>query len=128
MHNVPILGGNWGLANTRNRDLADYLFKVITNHKIAGYFNPKRINRKGQDQFFLEQFFYKHAWKNSTTHDAFSCKSFNGDPWPTKRPWEFCFVGCSYCCDQPFFVNKIPHPDICPEECRPKDHQDWIHC
>lgn len=84
-HNIPIVGGYWGFANSRNRTIADRLFKILTNRKIAQFYNPDNLNLKGYDQFMLTDFFSIYSLRNSTTHDSYSCKSINGDPWPTKR-------------------------------------------
>ncbi|RNA21923.1 hypothetical protein BpHYR1_011339, partial [Brachionus plicatilis] len=120
-HYTKILGGGWGYANERNRDLGGYLLKVITNKWIASHYNSEGFNSKGLDQFLLEDFFYKHSKKNSTTHDSYLCQVFGGDPWPTKRE-KGCFFGCIECCKK----NETVLP--CPIECRPKNHQDWIYC
>ena len=85
MHNIPIVGGYWGFANSRDRQLSKHLFKILTNKFIAEYFNPGDKNLKGHDQFLLTEFFSPYSLKNSTTHDAFLCDKINGDPWPTKR-------------------------------------------
>jgi hypothetical protein len=125
-HNIPIVGGYWGLANSRNRPLADYLFKILTNKLIAGYYNPGDRNLKGYDQFLLKMFFARYSLRNSTTHDSYSCSYLGGQPWPSKRPSGYCFVGCTWCCDQPEAESKANF--ICPKSCRPKEHQDWIFC
>lgn len=85
MHDIPIVGGYWGFANSRDRQLSKHLFKILTNRFIAEYFNPGDKNLKGQDQFLLTEFFSPYSLKNSTTHDSFSCDKINGDPFPTKR-------------------------------------------
>lgn len=85
MHNIPIVGGYWGFANSRDRKLADHLFKILTNKKIAAHYNPDNRNLKGYDQYLLTDFFSTYSLRNSTTHDAYMCAYINGDPWPTKR-------------------------------------------
>ena len=93
-HSIPLLGGLWSMANVRDRPLANYLFKLITNTHIAFYYNPNGQNSKGYDQFLLTRFFSSYALKNSTTHDSFTCMSINGEPWPSQRILFNCFVGC----------------------------------
>ena len=122
------MGGYWGFANVRDRKLASYLFKVLTNEYIAYFYNQDLRSPKGHDQFLLTKFFSPYSLKNSTTHDSFSCQRINGDPWPTKRPKYNCFVGCSTCCDRIPDSENFVYKEICPVECRPKDHQDWVHC
>lgn len=127
MHNIPIIGGYWGFANVRNRKLADYFLKVLTNHHIAKYYNKNGKSPKQDDQHLLTRFFAPYIY-NSTTHDAFLCNWLGGEPWPSKRPVYYCFVGCSGCCDAiPDSLNK-KYDLVCPKECRPTNHQDWIHC
>jgi hypothetical protein len=38
----------WGFANERNRYLAKFLFKIITNPHIASYYNPGGKNSEGK--------------------------------------------------------------------------------
>lgn len=47
---------------------------------------------------------------------------------PTKRPVYNCFVGCSQCCDQIEDGDNFKYNKVCPKDCRPKEHQDWIYC
>lgn len=126
MHNVPILGGMWGFANKLNRQLANRLFSIITNKKIASRYFHKGYSRKGLDQELLKDFFWRYAKKDSTIHDSYSCEKFGGEPFPTERPEPFCYVSCIYCCDSRYNINKSNHE--CPSKCRPKEHQDWIFC
>ena len=67
-------------------------------------------------------------YENATIHDAYLCSWLGGDPWPSKRPVYNCFVGCSHCCDQIEQSDSFKYDKVCPEECRPKNHQDWIYC
>ncbi len=112
----------------RQRQLANYLFKVLTNKFIAYFYNQNGKSPKGHDQFLLTEFFSTYSYQNSTTHDSFTCAQLGGEPWPSKRPDYNCFVGCTYCCDQVPINKRKPYPAICPKQCRPKDHQDWLHC
>ena len=106
--------------------MADYLYKALTNKFIAQHYN-KIKNNKGEDQFFLTDFFSYYSLRNSTTHDSFSCQKLGGDPFPVQRIGN-CFVGCTYCCNSSIEILNQKFPFICPIECRPKNHQDWIHC
>ena len=120
------MGGGWGFANKLDREMAKYLFKIITNKFIASYYN-KIKHEKGKDQSLLIDLFWTYSYRNSTTHDSYSCMIYGGEPWPSKRE-KFCFFGCTYCCDQiPSDQNKT-YTYVCPEECRPKDHKEWIYC
>lgn len=116
-----MMNGLWGISNVRNRSLANFLFKTVTNQHIVGYFG----NKESSDQFMLEQLLFSFARTNSTTHDSYSCEKFGGDPWPSQRPSSgICFVGCRECCNEKGKKYELE----CPLECRPKIHQDWIYC
>ena len=135
VHGIAIVGGYWGFANVRNRELATKLHNILTNKEIAYRYNHVK-NRKGDDQSLLTAHFAQYQRNNSTTHDSFTCQQYGGDPWPTQRPDSdggYCFVGCTAqyhpgCCDQEVEEPKKKYPHICPPACRPKNHQDWIHC
>ncbi|CAF0910827.1 unnamed protein product [Brachionus calyciflorus] len=129
-HGTEILGGGWGYANLKNRELGNYLFKIITIKRIALHYNPRssendKRNLKGFDQFLLSRFFWKYAKKNSTIHDSYTCMEFGGRPWPTQRIGD-CFFGCPDCCRHENRNSNFSY--ICPIECRPKKHLDWIYC
>lgn len=47
----------------------------------------------------------------------------SGEPWPTQRLGD-CFVGSIYDCNKDA-INEFP---MCPDACRPKDHQNWTSC
>jgi len=46
-----MLGGMWGFFNARNKELANYIYQIITDRTIASQFNNG--NQKGNDQFLL---------------------------------------------------------------------------
>lgn len=121
-HGTEILGGLWGFANVKNRDLASHLYNKITRAFIANKFNKKQKNPKGFDQFLLSNIFWKYARKNGTIHDSYTCKVFGGKPFPSQRLKNFTFLGDPYC------EIKATGQYLCPTECRPIDHQDWVYC
>ena len=47
LHGMAIVGGMWGFANVRDRALANYFFKLITNSYIASFYNSVR-HKKGK--------------------------------------------------------------------------------
>ena len=61
--------------------------------------------------------------KLSIGHDSYTCKSYPYTKgFPTQRQKEpNNFVGS-------MFNGNGTLWEICPEKCRPKEHQDWIHC
>ena len=123
---MPIVGGMWGYANERNRDQANTLFDLITNKEIAINYNKYGNSSKGLDQEFLSTHVWPHVPNNSIIHDSYFCKTLRGTPFPTQRSKIFCFASCSFCCDEKIF--NVTWKDICPEDCRPKTHKDWIYC
>ena len=127
LHNKEIIGGMWGYANERNRTLGKIIYELILSKSLK--LNQKNLNNKDYDQYFLSNFVWPIAKKSATVHDSYNCKYLGGEPFPTKRPEDkFCFASCSLpCCDQTL-NQKNRKMDVCPVECRPKDHQDWIYC
>lgn len=112
------LAGMWDFNNFKNRTFADQLFMIFVNKSISTEFGET----KRADQVFLARVVYPLVKSNSTIHDSFCCKRFNDSiPFPTKRKDLF-FIGS-------VGINKLVPPyDICPKECRPKLHQDWLNC
>ena len=112
------LAGMWDFNNFKNRTFADQLFMIFVNKSISTEFGET----KRADQVFLARVVYPLVKSNSTIHDSFCCKRFNDSIlFPTKRKDLF-FIGS-------VGINKLVPPyDICPKECRPKLHQDWLNC
>ena len=116
------LGGMWGFRGLMNRKMADMMFVKMIDRDVSIKYN-KIKNIKGHDQYFLGHHVYPLVKINSTIHDSFLCKMYNDStPFPTQRKGG-CFVGQSGPGD--CYPDKIAE---CPVECRPKSHQDWIHC
>lgn len=88
------------------------------------------------DQHLLAQFVWPHAQKDMVAHDSFLCRAFPQmhRPWPTKRingpnftsPGFENFVGCNN--PTPNGYMGYPKFQPCPEQCRPKEHRDWLFC
>ena len=115
----------WGFANYRKRDLGNKLIEFLKNKTIANDFNKNGKSDKGKDQDFLHAYFWPSAKLDALIHDSYICQKYGGIPFPTKRPNNYCFVPCAYCCDPKYNASWGYE---CPKECRPKDHQDWIFC
>jgi hypothetical protein len=120
-----ILGGLWGFKNADSPNLAKRIFKRIVNRKTAYKYNPSFQNKKGFDQFFLADRIWSITKNNATVHDSYLCTSLGGDSFPSKRIGS-CFVGNQNKDSNCELDNSSFH--ICPRECRPKDHQDWLFC
>ena len=81
---------------------------------------------------FVKHFsFIWDVWgeKKGLQHDSYNClrfanKSYHTDvrPYPTQRP-----VGNFNHAAASMFRNR-PLDEICPEECKPREHQDWTIC
>ncbi len=126
MHRVLMPGGMWGFKLSIDTNLSSKLFELITNannSRVSG-----KARKKFGDQRFLSSCIYSFASKSAFVHDSFLCKTYtNSRPWPTKRIGN-CFVGCVHCdCDSRAKDNQT-FTHICPLECRPKKHIDWIYC
>ena len=120
----------WGYANVRNRDLANWLFILLTDQEITNGYNRNKVSKKGRDQRFLKDYYWPIALENSTIHASYFCNNYGNKiparPFPTQRPEYYCFVPCSYCCNKDL-NNKI-WKEKCSSDCRPKDHQNWTYC
>lgn len=75
---------------------------------------------KVADQTFLRTHVYKKILDHTLVHDSYNCKVLGGVGWPTKRDGD-CFVGGFDC-------NSTNAYYICPVECRPADHKEWLYC
>jgi hypothetical protein len=118
-HTVYILGGAWGLYNSRNRQKSETIYGLVKNPDVAkNYHNKGQPMRKGNDQDFLGQHVYPVMKDNCIVHDGYLCQSFGGQPWPSKRQGN-CYICNAGPCDpiKGVFEHK------CPLACRPKDHQ-----
>ena len=126
LHGVPILGGMWGYANYRNREVGKGLMSFLKNKEIAYKYNKDHKNQKGKDQDFLSDYFWPTVKINAVIQDSYLCHTLGGSPFPTERPKNYCFVPCAYCCDDKY-KQKWEY-EGCPKECRPINHQNWTYC
>jgi hypothetical protein len=112
----------WGFNNKLNRTLANSIFNIIVDPKIAKSYNSNMKSPKGADQYFLNDYVYSLVINDLISHDSYFCKGYEkGRPFPNKRIGN-CFVGDIYACN----TNATYHE--CPIECRPSDHKDWKYC
>ncbi|CAF3079143.1 unnamed protein product [Rotaria socialis] len=124
-HDIPILGGLWGAAPMRARHYLFYTFRPMLVPSIA-----RRYNGSG-DQLFLSEIIWAKVKAHSLIFDSYSCKAFGGRPFLSQRlpSTTNCFLGCIRpCCLNITSAAFDAKYFICPEICRPKDHQDWIYC
>ena len=131
---MVIIGGTWGFASVRNRSLATQIYSLMVNPIEASAFNEKMENEKNCDQTFLRDKIWPLVKANATIHDSYLCKRFpSSKPYPTRRTIPSCYVGNFEWCDDEVtvrhFLNHSLYDNfICPVECRPKDHKDWLYC
>jgi hypothetical protein len=112
------LGGAWGLYNARDRGKSAFIYSKIKDPNVAiNYHKPGEKFNKGNDQDFLGHHVYPVIRDNCMVHDAYLCKQFGGQPFPTKRNGN-CYICNAGPCDP--INGNFEH--ICPVECRPKDH------
>jgi hypothetical protein len=122
-HSVPILGGMWGFASIRNRELAMKIFEKTTNKTIALAYNRNGKSSKQGDQSFLADIVWPLTNVNATIHDSYFCRRYGGAAFPTKRKGS-CFAAIQDLnCE---LINNTFY--VCPEACRPKEHLDWVYC
>ena len=113
------MGGMWGLKLKDDRILAKKIFQEITNSKLSQYYK----NYKTADQDFLADYVYKEIAHKSVIHDSYNCMFYRySSAWPTIRKGN-CYVGSSWFCNE-----TLSNYYKCPEECRPKEHPEWIYC
>ena len=125
-----MMGGLWGFALKFNRPVARKIFNALTNPTIARAYNPDNGDHRGHDQTFLRDFVWPFARANSVSHDAYWCTTFAGSkPFPSKRSNPRCFTGISIPCDESQELGGREFKDaICPIQCRPQAHIDWLYC
>jgi hypothetical protein len=115
------------MAPALNRTATRELFSKITDKYMAWRYLSGKGFGCGADQDFLSDQVWQLAEDVSTIHDSYSCNLFkNSQPFPTQRQDKYvCFATCAFCC------NSTINPElsvVCPVQCRPKEHQDWLYC
>jgi hypothetical protein len=123
-HSTAMLGGMWGFRPSLNPNISRRIHNIIHNRELVARYGGIA------DQAFLTSYVWPLAKSSAIVHDSFLCRNgygHNSEPFPTQRPSANktnCFVGCVRpCCSS----EKMPF-EVCPKECRPKDHPEWIYC
>ena len=123
-HKVEILGGTWGVKLTP-------VVRVELNQSFQRMFQSNILysnqDNRGPDQDLLKEYIWPLAKDFAMVHDSYHCKKYNNTiPYPTQRKDSICnFVACI-----PELKSRITFTksNICPMECRPKNHIDWKYC
>lgn len=121
-HGALMLGGMWG---TRLDNKTRPVWKRSWESILKDRRSKAKSASGGPDQQLLGAYVWSNFGGKSgcLQHDSYLCRRYSGSvPWPTQRPMEpNNYVGS-------VVVQNYTLKDVCPKECRPKDHQDWIHC
>ena len=128
-HGAPLLGGMFGIQQHTNdsKQKRRAEFNRMLQEYGSGW-------SKGNDQTALAIVLTGPAFEDSVVHDSYLCLISNIKgalplPFPTQRLSGPNFTKPSG--GVPNFVGNTGNyaiSDICPEECRPKDHKDWLMC
>lgn len=127
-HGLFFLGGAFGMKFDHGWDTKRTEFAEKFDHIIK---RSVGIHQLGWDQSLLQEHLRNMAEGDLIAHDSYSCRHFtqhrgNRDPYhrafPTKRlKGKNNFVGSNG-------GELTKENGICPELCRPEDHQDWTLC
>ncbi len=119
-HDVPILGGLWGIKLNKERSWMQNLSNYLLSPDIVQCYTGEH------DQTFLQDYIWPRANmynKLTLEYDSFFCERFpNSRPFPTRKESPTRFVGCR----RPNCARD-EHPP-CPDKCRPFNHPNWIWC
>ena len=126
-HNVPILGGMWGIKLTP--DMRFNMEQAFTDMFGSDIFYKNR-DLRGPDQDLLGKYIWPWAKYFVMGHDSYFCKSYaNSRPFPTKRKNESCnFVGCIGELSENETKIVFEKKNECPLNCRPNFHPEWTYC
>ncbi|CAL4075793.1 unnamed protein product, partial [Meganyctiphanes norvegica] len=123
-HNWTVVPNLWAVrANTDKTSpesinspasLADLREELYRN--FMGNYRPFN------DQLLLTEVIWPILQVSVMQHDSLHCKQFYGSrPFPTERTFGH-WVGC------PAHGYVETFKWVCPKECRPPKHEDWIYC
>ena len=118
----------WGFNSSMDRNKSNLIFEKIIDKEISQKYNNNNKSPKKADQYFLNDHVYSLLVDNSVIHDSFLCKNFkNSLPFPTERNGT-CFVGSTsgFECMNPSIEQLKKF--VCPLNCRPADHLNWLQC
>ena len=129
-HGTNIMGGMFGVRQdlAENKEVRKAEFDRMLKEYGSGWY-------KGQDQVALAIILSPHAFNDSVVHDSYLCqvdilmKGKLNLPFPTQR-----LSGPNFTMPAPVEPNFVGNTgnyaidDVCPIDCRPADHKDWLLC
>ncbi|XP_064099258.1 uncharacterized protein LOC135210304 [Macrobrachium nipponense] len=119
-HNGVMLAGLWGGSRARaGHRLSGLLWEMLK-------WPPRNI--WDYDQVLLRRVVWPEVTNDVLVHDSYFCgnrrfqSKHRSEPFPTRRDGRY-FVGWG-----PLRDAELDGISICPRQCRPVNHQDWILC
>ena len=118
-HGALVLGGMWCYRTANSITKGARVLDLIL--KNAAKRSSTSEARKGDDQFMLSRYLWPELSNDVIQHDSYLCRRYGGSiPFPSQRSAINEIIG---------LTNRSGiEARICPTECRPKDHQDWLYC
>ena len=118
-HGAVILGGMWCYRTINNIAKATRILELIL--KNAAKRSSTSEASKGNDQPMLHIYLWPELKNDVIQHDSYLCKRYAGSiPFPSQRSAVNEIIG---------LTNRSGiEARVCPTECRPRDHQDWLYC
>jgi hypothetical protein len=134
----------WGLDTEKNKKLANFMFRALTDPNPKGWHEKSLSNVNQAQTEFLDQFkFYIDS--DILSHDSFFCHLYKGNvrSFPVRRTAEYCLeisgkeYGCCANTNSNDYYNESGvrglllasgHKRQCPKSCRPTEHKDWLYC
>ena len=119
-HNVPMLGGLWGVQMSRRGQMWREIWKGIWTNIIADPLSHSDRGSKGPDQTLLSRYVWGRLPGGLVGHDSFFCTQYPGSVgFPSERPNSTANIvgGEAY---------REQENIECPTQCRRK--QSWRFC
>ena len=115
-YNIEILGSMWCYCTANSLTRAtDNLELILKNARRRSSISEAK---KGDDQDMPQKYLWPVLKNDIIQYDSYLCKKYSGSkPYPSQRLAINEVIGG--------FRSIAP---LCPEECRPRKHLDWLYC
>ena len=121
-HHIQILAGLWCYPSTNSLIKASRNLEVML--KNAERRSSTSEVTKEDDQNILQKYLWPELKNDVIQHDSYLCKYYPGSiPYSSKVLAINEIIGCS---EQ--HIQFCRAAKICPKDCRPRDHLDWLYC